>query len=61
MNSAMAKKSRNGLYPRSGRRTGEHFLVCVQKRLHLAFLCHPHPLYGGTMHNKVVYSMAMQP
>jgi len=25
---------------------------------HLAILCHPHPLYGGTMHNKVVYSMA---
>lgn len=24
-----------------------------------AFLvCHPHPLYGGTMHNKVVYRMA---
>ncbi len=21
-------------------------------------LCHPHPLYGGTMHNKVVYRMA---
>ncbi len=23
-----------------------------------AILCHPHPLYGGTMHNKVVYRMA---
>ena len=23
-----------------------------------AVLCHPHPLYGGTMHNKVVYRMA---
>jgi alpha/beta superfamily hydrolase len=23
-----------------------------------ALLCHPHPLYGGTMHNKVVYRMA---
>jgi len=21
-------------------------------------LCHPHPLYGGTLHNKVVYRMA---
>ncbi|HKD08304.1 MAG TPA: alpha/beta fold hydrolase [Bryobacteraceae bacterium] len=21
-------------------------------------LCHPHPLYGGTMHNKVVYRLA---
>ena len=23
-----------------------------------AILCHPHPLYGGTMHNKVVSTMA---
>ena len=22
---------------------------------HLALVCHPHPLYGGTMHNKVVF------
>lgn len=22
---------------------------------HAALLCHPHPLFGGTMHNKVVY------
>jgi alpha/beta superfamily hydrolase len=22
---------------------------------HAALVCHPHPLYGGTMHNKVVY------
>jgi len=22
---------------------------------HAALLCHPHPVYGGTMHNKVVY------
>ncbi len=26
---------------------------------HLAILCHPHPLYGGTMHNKVIYTVAM--
>ena len=26
---------------------------------HLAALvCHPHPLFGGTMHNKVVYQAA---
>ncbi len=32
----------------------------VSKRVtHLAILCHPHPLYGGTMHNKVIYSIAM--
>ncbi|RMH39960.1 MAG: alpha/beta hydrolase [Gammaproteobacteria bacterium] len=23
-----------------------------------AIICHPHPLYGGTMHNKVVYTLA---
>src|SRR5579863_1444899 len=23
-----------------------------------AVVCHPHPLYGGTMHNKVVYHAA---
>src|SRR5262249_33867390 len=23
-----------------------------------ALVCHPHPLYGGTMHNKVVYRIA---
>ena len=23
-----------------------------------ALVCHPHPLYGGTMHNKVVYQVA---
>jgi len=24
----------------------------------LALICHPHPLFGGTMHNKVVYRTA---
>jgi alpha/beta superfamily hydrolase len=24
----------------------------------VALVCHPHPLYGGTMHNKVVHRMA---
>ncbi|MBI2679848.1 MAG: alpha/beta hydrolase [Candidatus Solibacter usitatus] len=24
----------------------------------LALVCHPHPLFGGTMHNKVVYRLA---
>jgi uncharacterized protein len=24
----------------------------------LALVCHPHPLYGGTLHNKVVYRLA---
>ena len=25
---------------------------------HVALVCHPHPLYGGTMHNKVVFHAA---
>jgi len=25
---------------------------------HVALVCHPHPLFGGTMHNKVVYRIA---
>lgn len=25
---------------------------------HVALICHPHPLYGGTMHNKVVFRAA---
>jgi hypothetical protein len=25
------------------------------KATHAALVCHPHPLFGGTMHNKVVY------
>jgi uncharacterized protein len=29
--------------------TGEPFAT------HAALVCHPHPMYGGTMHNKVVY------
>lgn len=32
-------------------REGEHPSV-------VALLCHPHPLYGGTMHNKVVHRVA---
>src|SRR5262249_40631821 len=24
----------------------------------IAVMCHPHPLYGGTMHNKVVHMLA---
>src|SRR5438105_7730654 len=23
---------------------------------HAALVCHPHPMFGGTMHNKVVYA-----
>jgi alpha/beta superfamily hydrolase len=30
----------------------------VQAPVEAAVLCHPHPQFGGTMHNKVVYRMA---
>lgn len=29
-----------------------------QAPIEAALVCHPHPLHGGTMHNKVVYRMA---
>jgi hypothetical protein len=29
-----------------------------REALMAAMVCHPHPLHGGTMHNKVVYRMA---
>ncbi len=29
----------------------------AQPATHAALVCHPHPLYGGTMHNKVVFSL----
>jgi len=29
-----------------------------QEPRHAVLICHPHPQYGGTMHNKVVYRMA---
>jgi uncharacterized protein len=27
----------------------------TEKATHAALVCHPHPLYGGTLHNKVVF------
>src|SRR6266849_5666202 len=27
----------------------------AEKATHAALVCHPHPLYGGTLHNKVVF------
>jgi uncharacterized protein len=30
--------------------------VGAQNATHAALVCHPHPLFGGTMHNKVVYN-----
>ena len=34
--------------------------VGKENATHAAMVCHPHPLYGGTMHNKVVFN-AMKP
>ena len=27
----------------------------AENATHAALVCHPHPLYGGTLHNKVVF------
>ena len=32
--------------------------VAAQEPESVALICHPHPLFGGTMHNKVVYQAA---
>ena len=29
--------------------------TCAEHATHAALVCHPHPLYGGTLHNKVVF------
>jgi uncharacterized protein len=59
MNSAMAKRSEMVFIPGPEGELEGIFSYVSKKVTHLAVLCHPHPLYGGTMHNKVVYSIAM--
>ena len=34
------------------------FVPAAETRAPLAVICHPHPLFGGTMHNKVVSTLA---
>lgn len=59
MNSTTAKKSEMVFIPGPAGELEGIFSYVSKKVSHLAILCHPHSLYGGTMHNKVVYSMAM--
>lgn len=58
MNSVTAKKSEMVSIQGPVGELEAIFSYVSRKVTHLAILCHPHPLYGGTMHNKVVYSMA---
>jgi alpha/beta superfamily hydrolase len=59
MNSGIAKKSEMVFIPGPEGELEGIFSYVSKKVTHLAVLCHPHPLYGGTMHNKVIYSIAM--
>jgi alpha/beta superfamily hydrolase len=59
MNSAMAKRSEMVFIPGPEGDLEGIYSYVSKKVTHLAILCHPHPLYGGTMHNKVIYSIAM--
>jgi alpha/beta superfamily hydrolase len=59
MNSAIAKKSEMVFIPGPEGELEGIFSYVSKRVSHLAVLCHPHPLYGGTMHNKVIYSIAM--
>lgn len=38
----------------------QELLICHSpaSRAVTCIICHPHPVYGGTMHNKVVYTLA---
>lgn len=58
MNSTTAKRSEMVFIPGPEGELEGIFSYISRNVTHLAILCHPHPLYGGTMHNKVVYSMA---
>lgn len=55
----MAKRSEMVLVPGPEGELEGIFSHVSRRVTHLAVLCHPHPLYGGTMHNKVIYSVAM--
>lgn len=42
----------------AGRLEAMLWTVASQNPARVALVCHPHPLFGGTMHNKVVYQAA---
>jgi alpha/beta superfamily hydrolase len=42
----------------AGRLEATFWTTPVTNPCFVAVVCHPHPLYGGTMHNKVVYRTA---
>jgi len=57
-NTKAAHESRNlFLEGPAGRLEAILWKPAAQPRL-AALVCHPHPLFGGTMHNKVVYQAA---
>jgi len=58
MNSQIAKRSEMVFIPGPEGDLEGIFSYISKNISHLAVLCHPHPLYGGTMHNKVIYSIA---
>ncbi len=59
MNSSMAKRSEMVFIPGPEGELEGIYSYVTRNVSHLAILCHPHPLYGGTMHNKVIYTVAM--
>src|SRR5690348_17699565 len=42
----------------AGRLEASLWTVSAAEANFVAVVCHPHPLYGGTLHNKVVYQTA---
>src|SRR5688500_13100501 len=53
---AMAGEIRSLMLPGPAGRLEALLNVGESDATHSALICHPHPLYGGTMHNKVVYN-----
>src|SRR2546423_12702547 len=52
----MAGEIRSVMLPGPSGRLEALLNVGERDATHCALVCHPHPLFGGTMHNKVVYN-----